>query len=249
MSDVCSICLGELHSDVGVVVPCGHCFHIKCFEEYLKHQRIDKSSNDAVTNDIGATLPSCPMCKQDTKMFQKIFLCVKIEDKKLTSTSSRSHMTSKSTSPSMDRSSSNSTDTNESHPMNSNASENQLSSANESSYFFASNPSSRSFHIDSDSGQEGYAISNQHRYFHQYEYSPSYPYDQYLAHTNIDTPMPPLPPNSMNSSFAIDSFQRSYFTWWQRYSRNNCYCYCYECAMSRRQYQNNVRYIEQQVQM
>ena len=238
MSDVCSICLGELRSNIGVVVPCGHCFHVKCFEDYVKHQRIEKSGNHFIKNVIDTTLPSCPMCKQDSKMFQKIFLCVGKDDKKLKKETSGPNKPYNS--PSMKMSSKRI----DSFHWENRMSERESSSADLASsfsFFSSTPPSIRSFHVDAES-EQGNTFSNQHMISHQHDHSPSYAYGQYPTHTNVDSPMPPLTQNTI-SSFAIDSFQRSYFRWWQMYSRNNCYCNCYDCVISRSQNQDNVRYI------
>ena len=206
-----------------------------------------KSRGHAAVNAVGTTLPSCPVCKQNTTMFQKIYLCVKIEDNKK---SSISHTPSKSTLESMEMSATSTEHcvnpgSSESGPMDSNASENQLSSDESTSFSLrASNPPLIPSHYNRPNSGEEYAMMNQPWVVHQYAILVPVPFvPPYFVPTNIDTPMPPLPANPTNSPFAIDPFQRSSFGW-QDYGRSNSYCHCYECTMSRRNYHQRRRSVK-----
>jgi vacuolar-type H+-ATPase subunit I/STV1 len=60
----CSICLASLakkNQHLGVCVPCGHCFHVDCFNQYLAYRR-----NDAHRK--------CPMCQSAVKGFYRVYL-------------------------------------------------------------------------------------------------------------------------------------------------------------------------------
>jgi hypothetical protein len=93
MGDVCAICLSGLVSDIGVVVPCGHCFHVSCFNELVHHHRTknksrgvehgsDELSRTATMPTSSSnwekkdrdTLPRCPSCMSPSVMFQRLFL-------------------------------------------------------------------------------------------------------------------------------------------------------------------------------
>ncbi len=60
--DDCPLCLEKLVSvfneDIGVTVPCGHCFHWKCFQESKTRWRANK----------------CPTCREPTSDFIRVFI-------------------------------------------------------------------------------------------------------------------------------------------------------------------------------
>jgi len=62
MTDQCPICLEHLIENIGVAVPCGHCFHRDCFE------RLKKDSEQR-TDDIlqRALLQRCCICKKKVR--------------------------------------------------------------------------------------------------------------------------------------------------------------------------------------
>mmetsp|Transcript_1363 Transcript_1363/g.1989 ORF Transcript_1363/g.1989 Transcript_1363/m.1989 type:complete len:307 (+) Transcript_1363:155-1075(+) len=71
MADKCIICLEELKNNIGVISPCGHCFHRECFHA-LKKNRCD---NDLSGDDSSSSkLPRCPVCKHKSKKFIDIYL-------------------------------------------------------------------------------------------------------------------------------------------------------------------------------
>lgn len=65
MTDKCPICLEELRSSIGTIIPCGHCLHVECFE---------KLRNANGKNDHTSKLPRCPVCKHKSKKFVNLFL-------------------------------------------------------------------------------------------------------------------------------------------------------------------------------
>lgn len=76
MTDKCSICLEELVGDIGVAVPCGHCFHRNCFA------RLKAAANCSHFR----TATKCCVCKRKVKKFHKIYLnipsqCCPVEEK------------------------------------------------------------------------------------------------------------------------------------------------------------------------
>ena len=76
MTDKCIICLEELRDNIGVITPCGHCFHRDCFKA-LKNKEIDTDqSNDENSNK----LPRCPVCKHKSKKFVDIYLTFESRD-------------------------------------------------------------------------------------------------------------------------------------------------------------------------
>eukprot|EP00566_Odontella_aurita_P017125 CAMPEP_0113551126 /NCGR_PEP_ID=MMETSP0015_2-20120614/14358_1 /TAXON_ID=2838 /ORGANISM="Odontella" /LENGTH=262 /DNA_ID=CAMNT_0000451997 /DNA_START=451 /DNA_END=1238 /DNA_ORIENTATION=+ /assembly_acc=CAM_ASM_000160 len=72
MADRCSICLEELHCDIGVAVPCGHCFHRRCFDSLRSDCASQLEEDDDSTRD--KVMPHCPCCKKRTKHFYNVFL-------------------------------------------------------------------------------------------------------------------------------------------------------------------------------
>uniref|UniRef100_A0A7S2EQ88 RING-type domain-containing protein n=1 Tax=Trieres chinensis TaxID=1514140 RepID=A0A7S2EQ88_TRICV len=68
MTDKCSICLEDLHSDIGVATPCGHCFHRSCFDSF----KTDCASRS--DGDRDKVMPRCPVCKRKMKKFYNVFL-------------------------------------------------------------------------------------------------------------------------------------------------------------------------------
>ncbi len=57
--DDCPLCLEKLlNEDIGVTVPCGHCFHWKCFQECRKSWRANK----------------CPTCRKPISNFVQIYI-------------------------------------------------------------------------------------------------------------------------------------------------------------------------------
>mmetsp|Transcript_14923 Transcript_14923/g.24689 ORF Transcript_14923/g.24689 Transcript_14923/m.24689 type:complete len:278 (-) Transcript_14923:112-945(-) len=77
MTDQCPICLEHLIENIGVAVPCGHCFHRDCFE------RLKKDSEQR-TDDIlqRALLQRCCICKKKVRKFHSLFLNFDPADKK-----------------------------------------------------------------------------------------------------------------------------------------------------------------------
>jgi chromosome segregation ATPase len=70
MTDKCIICLEELRTNIGVLTPCGHCFHRECFHALKKN----KEKNSDPSTDDGGKLPRCPICKHKSKKFIPIYL-------------------------------------------------------------------------------------------------------------------------------------------------------------------------------
>ncbi len=66
MTDKCPICLEELRSSIGTIIPCGHCLHVECFEKL----RNANGKHDASSSK----LPRCPVCKHKAKKFVNLFL-------------------------------------------------------------------------------------------------------------------------------------------------------------------------------
>ena len=64
MTDECAICLESLVSEeqIGVSNPCGHPFHVHCFEEWKQH------------SDDLKRICKCPTCNKKTKTFLPIFI-------------------------------------------------------------------------------------------------------------------------------------------------------------------------------
>ena len=69
-SPICSICTNKITCDhIGSTVPCGHIFHIKCFEEWRFH-----CSNRLIQLPDGVPNKTpCPICNGDTKDFVRLF--------------------------------------------------------------------------------------------------------------------------------------------------------------------------------
>mmetsp|Transcript_21511 Transcript_21511/g.32242 ORF Transcript_21511/g.32242 Transcript_21511/m.32242 type:complete len:196 (-) Transcript_21511:256-843(-) len=69
----CAICLQELSNDIiGTFVPCGHCIHVACFEEYrLRAQR------GGPAGTTKKSFPDCPICLSHSIHFQRIYLSSK----------------------------------------------------------------------------------------------------------------------------------------------------------------------------
>lgn len=62
MVEKCPICQEDLLDNIGVAIPCGHCFHRDCYEKFKQNcQQRDK-------------LHRCCVCKKKTKRFCNIFL-------------------------------------------------------------------------------------------------------------------------------------------------------------------------------
>lgn len=72
MTEKCPICLESLSSDIGVIVPCGHCVHRSCFEAYREHH----AKTVEAPSDSKLPMPPCPMCKRKSKKFHNIFLTI-----------------------------------------------------------------------------------------------------------------------------------------------------------------------------
>ena len=72
MTEKCPICLESLSSDIGVIVPCGHCVHRSCFESYREHY----AKTVEAPSDSKLPMPPCPMCKRKCKKFHNIFLTI-----------------------------------------------------------------------------------------------------------------------------------------------------------------------------
>ena len=73
MTDKCIICLEELHTNIGVITPCGHCFHRQCFNEMKKSTT--ENNNNSMNDDCNSgKLPRCPVCKRKSKKFVDIYL-------------------------------------------------------------------------------------------------------------------------------------------------------------------------------
>lgn len=77
MTDKCSICLEEMVSELGVALPCGHCYHQECFA------RLTADTKRAASQTRDA--PKCCVCKRKVKKFHKIYLnvvqCCPVEEK------------------------------------------------------------------------------------------------------------------------------------------------------------------------
>mmetsp|Transcript_6256 Transcript_6256/g.7931 ORF Transcript_6256/g.7931 Transcript_6256/m.7931 type:complete len:276 (+) Transcript_6256:157-984(+) len=65
MTEKCIICLEELHNNIGTISPCGHCFHVKCYNALKANKENDSSSCDKLR---------CPICKTKSKKFIPIYL-------------------------------------------------------------------------------------------------------------------------------------------------------------------------------
>ena len=97
MTDKCIICLKELHSNIGCITPCGHCFHRGCFEALRNNMNIQNSTppnthNDSETNNYiehNNMILRCPMCNQMSKSFVDIFLTFDHENEESSNTSTR----------------------------------------------------------------------------------------------------------------------------------------------------------------
>lgn len=84
MVERCSICLQEMHNDIGTFIPCGHCIHVTCFKEYLANYQLQErriqlsvagSNQENVVNlSSRDKIPKCPLCLSRSTGFQKIFL-------------------------------------------------------------------------------------------------------------------------------------------------------------------------------
>lgn len=60
LGDECPVCLSEFAAgDELRVLPCRHCFHVKCVDEWL----LDKGRAPAESSTALRGLPTCPMCK------------------------------------------------------------------------------------------------------------------------------------------------------------------------------------------
>lgn len=67
------ICLGELHSDIGCITPCGHCFHRECWDSL-------KKNHDEKNDESKEKMPKCPVCKSKAKKFVDIYLTFEDKD-------------------------------------------------------------------------------------------------------------------------------------------------------------------------
>ena len=81
MVDECSICLQGLDSNIGAYVPCGHCIHIICFQEYLVTSKYKLNTQNAEVNGPstsivieGDPIPTCPVCRARYIYFQPLHL-------------------------------------------------------------------------------------------------------------------------------------------------------------------------------
>ena len=80
-NDSCPICLMKLQKNIGCIVPCGHCIHVKCFHEYvhshnLKLMHALESNNTLDVDDYEDVnyVPTCPTCRTPILNFQRLFL-------------------------------------------------------------------------------------------------------------------------------------------------------------------------------
>ena len=68
--EACPICMEPISKPWGVVTPCGHPFHLSCWDEVVtRHQR----SEDELESDDEA-LPSCAVCRKHATGFQQVYL-------------------------------------------------------------------------------------------------------------------------------------------------------------------------------
>ena len=69
-SPICPICTIKLScGHIGCTVPCGHIFHIKCFEEWRVH-----CSNKLIQqSDSVPDRTSCPICNEEIKDFIRLY--------------------------------------------------------------------------------------------------------------------------------------------------------------------------------
>ena len=80
MTDKCIICFDELHSNIGVITPCGHAFHRDCFRalkqnaEKNQQDSDDGSDSSSNNNNNSGKLPRCPVCKGKSKKFIDVYL-------------------------------------------------------------------------------------------------------------------------------------------------------------------------------
>ena len=79
MTDKCSICLDDLHDNIGVAVPCGHCLHRGCFES-LKTDNASRVDNDDGIAENTEVMPRCPVCKKKIKKFYNVFMTFQHQD-------------------------------------------------------------------------------------------------------------------------------------------------------------------------
>lgn len=73
MTEKCPICLESLNSDIGVIVPCGHCLHRSCFQALQENHA---QNDDASSTSSKPSMPPCPVCKGKSKKFHNIFLTI-----------------------------------------------------------------------------------------------------------------------------------------------------------------------------
>jgi len=64
MAEKCSICLEEMVGDLGVAVPCGHCYHRDCFARLKADCALKRAK------------VQCCVCKRKVKKFHNIYLNV-----------------------------------------------------------------------------------------------------------------------------------------------------------------------------
>lgn len=80
MVDECSICLQGLESNIGTYVPCGHCIHIICFQEYLVTSKYKLNAQDEINVPSSSIMiesdpiPKCPVCRSRYIYFQPLHL-------------------------------------------------------------------------------------------------------------------------------------------------------------------------------
>ena len=79
MTDKCPICLEEMFGDLGVAVPCGHCYHRECFARLKADCDAKKRASQS------RIVPKCSVCTRKVKKFHKLFLsvtqCCPVEEK------------------------------------------------------------------------------------------------------------------------------------------------------------------------
>lgn len=68
MIDKCPICLEELVSNIGVAVPCGHCFHRDCYA------RLKEDSEQRAEVMELPLQQRCCLCKKKVRKFHNLFL-------------------------------------------------------------------------------------------------------------------------------------------------------------------------------
>jgi len=64
MTEKCPICQEDLLDNIGVAIPCGHCFHRECYEGFQQNSQQTRNGKHN----------RCCICKKKVKTFHKIFL-------------------------------------------------------------------------------------------------------------------------------------------------------------------------------